>query len=45
MQIRQIEEITYVMCEGCYDIIIEDESHELRGLSYCSDCADTEVTL
>lgn len=46
MESNHIEEITCVMCEGCYDIIIEDDSQELRGLSYCSDCvADMEVPL
>ena len=40
MKTNHIEEITCVMCESCYDIIIEDESQELEGISYCSDCVD-----
>lgn len=45
MKSIHMEEITCVMCECCYDIIIEEDSLELNGMSYCSDCAGTDVTL
>lgn len=46
MHLHQMEEITCVMCESCYDIIIEDNSQELKGLSYCLDCVgEIEMTL
>ena len=44
MQRNHIEEITLIMCEHCYDIIIEDEILEVKGLSCCLDCVfDMEV--
>jgi len=46
MKSDHIEEITFVLCESCYEFIIEDDSQELKGLSYCSDCvADMAVQL
>jgi hypothetical protein len=39
-------EITLLMCESCFDLIIEDESQEVSGLSCCSVCvANMEVVM
>jgi len=43
MKTNHIEEITLVMCERCYGLSIEDLSQELKGMSYCSECADMKV--
>ena len=34
------KEITLVMCEGedCHQLILEDDSWEINGLSYCWHC-------
>lgn len=46
MQLHQMEEITCIMCESCFDIIIEDDSQELNGMSYCLDCvSEIEVPI
>jgi len=38
MKISYVEKITLVMCESCFDLIIEENSQELKGTSYCPDC-------
>ena len=38
MNITHIKEITLIMCECCCDFIIESDSQELKGVSYCSEC-------
>jgi hypothetical protein len=39
-------EITLLMCESCFDLIIEDNAHEVRGKYCCSDCVgEMEVVM
>lgn len=43
MKLHYVEEITLIMCEDCWNLIIEDNSHKLKGMFYCSECAGREV--
>lgn len=45
MKLHYVEEITLVMCECCYELILEDDSKELSGLSYCLDCMAKCISL
>jgi len=38
MRSNNIKEITLVLCEECLNFIIESDSQELKGVSYCSEC-------
>lgn len=38
MQSNHIKEITLIVCEGCMDFVIDSDSHEHKGMSYCSEC-------
>ena len=38
MRSNHIKEITLVLCEECLNFIVESDSLELKGVSYCSEC-------
>jgi formylmethanofuran dehydrogenase subunit E len=38
MKLHHIKEITLIICESCFDFIVEENSQELRGKSYCVHC-------
>jgi len=39
MKLHYAEEITLIMCEDCWNLIIEENSQESKRVSYCSECA------
>lgn len=43
MKTSYVEEITLIMCECCMDFVIESDSQELKGASYCPGCSDMKV--
>ena len=38
MRSNHIKEITLVLCEDCLNFILETDSQEHKGVSYCSEC-------